>query len=60
MLKVEIISDRNIADECLDELARSSEVVFDLGGERPFNKMVAKYRRLFDNIKYYCLDICPN
>ena len=39
MLKVEVMLDRNIVDECLDEIARSSEVVFDLGGRRPFNKM---------------------
>ncbi len=39
MMKVEVISDRNIVDECLDELTRSSEVVFDLGGQKPFNKL---------------------
>ena len=60
MLEVEIISDKNIVDECLDELTRSSKVVFDLGGQRPFNKMLTKYRDLFSNIKYFCLDICPN
>lgn len=60
MLKVEVISDRNIVDECLDELARSSEVVFDLGGKRPFNKMLVKYKHLFDNVSYFCLDIYPN
>lgn len=39
MLKVEVISDRNIVDGCLDELAGSSEVVFDLGGQKSFNKL---------------------
>lgn len=60
MLKIEIISDRNIVDECLDEIARSSEIVFDLGGQRPFNKMLVKYKHLFDNIKYFCLDLYLN
>jgi ubiquinone/menaquinone biosynthesis C-methylase UbiE len=60
MLKVEVISDRNIVDECLDELANSSKVVFDLGGQRPFNKMLAKHKHLFDKVSYFCLDICPN
>jgi hypothetical protein len=28
MLKVEVITDRNIADECLDELSKLSKKVF--------------------------------
>jgi ubiquinone/menaquinone biosynthesis C-methylase UbiE len=58
MLKVKIISEKNIVDECLEELTRSSKIILDIGGEKPFNKMLARYRDLFNNIKYYCLDIC--
>ena len=58
MVKVEIVTDHDIFDECMAQIAQQHLVV-DLGGRHRFHKHLGLFRDVFASVHYYCLDILP-
>lgn len=59
MVKVEIVTDGDIFDECIQQIAQQHRVL-DLGGRHRFHKQLGPFERLFAGVHYYCLDILPD
>ncbi len=59
MLKVEIVTDRDILDECMQQMAQQ-HLVLDLGGRRRFHKHLGSFAETLGGAHYYCLDILPS
>lgn len=57
-MKVEIVTDRDIFDECMQQMTQQ-HLVLDLGGRRRFHKRLGPFREIFVSVHYYCLDILP-
>jgi SAM-dependent methyltransferase len=55
-VKVEIVTDHDIFDECMRQMAQQYRVL-DLGGRHRFHKRLGPFREIFASIHYYCLDI---
>lgn len=58
MVKAEIVTNRDIFDECVQRMAQQ-HLVLDLGGRRRFHKRLGSFRDMFAGVHYYCLDILP-
>jgi len=58
MVKAEIVTNRDIFDECMQRMAQQ-HLVLDLGGRRRFHKGLGSFREMFAGVHYYCLDILP-
>lgn len=59
MVKVEIVLDHDIFDDCIEQMAQQ-RLVLDLGGRQRFHKQLAPFKELFAGVRYYCLDISPS
>lgn len=57
-MKVEVVTDHDIFDECMKQMAQQ-HFVLDLGGRQRFHKRLVFFREKFANTCYYCLDILP-
>lgn len=58
MVKVEIVTDHDIFEECMQQMARQ-HLVLDLGGRHRFHKRLSTFREILAGVNYYCLDILP-
>jgi SAM-dependent methyltransferase len=56
MVKIEVVTDHDIFDECMEQMAQQ-DLVLDLGGRRRFHKRLGSFREMFAGVHYYCLDI---
>jgi SAM-dependent methyltransferase len=58
MVKVGIVTDRDIFGECMEQLAQQ-HLVLDLGGRHRFHKRLSAFREMLAGMHYYCLDVLP-
>jgi len=55
-VKVEIVTDHDIFDGCMEQMAQQ-HLVLDLGGRHRFHKRLSTFREILAGVHYYCLDI---
>jgi SAM-dependent methyltransferase len=55
-MKVEVVTERDIFDECMGQIAQQ-HLVLDLGGSHRFHKRLSTFREILASVHYYCLDL---
>lgn len=58
MVKVKMVTDHDIFEECMEQISQQ-HLVLDLGGRHRFHKRLGLFREIFAAVHYYCLDILP-
>lgn len=55
-MNIEIVTDHDIFDECMEQMAQQ-RLVLDLDGRHRFHKRLSTFREILTGVHYYCLDI---